>query len=539
MTNSPLTIDPVTFEVVRSGLYSICEEMKSAIMRASFSPLLSLSADLSCAIVDHAGEVVAQGNDIPVHLGAMPFTARGMLDQYPLETWQPGDAVLTNDPYVGGVHLPDMTLMTPVFDGASIVGFTVSRVHWPDVGGAAPGSSTVTDDIINEGLRVPPIKIARNHQFDDSLVRLILANVRVPGDRFGDLNAQFGGNMRAVQRIEGLIARYGGSTLRRIFADSQTYSQLKVEEVLEALPDGRYSYHEHMDGDGYTTWQGDDRFKLAVTIEKKGKSLVCDFTGSSGATRGPINMPLSVASSAVYYVLLSLTEGRAPPNSGAYRPARIIAPEGSIANARYPAPVVASNTEAANRLVDVLLGALAPAMPDRAIGGSYGSAAVYTLGGKDHTRGRTFVHYETIGGGAGAAKGLDGVSGQRVHMGNTMNLPVEAMEAALPIRFEHYALVSESGGAGTWRGGDGVRKAFRVLSDDVRFSLLCERGIFPAQGIAGGSAGRCAGFSIRKADGTVVALQSKSPAVQLNEGDTVYLETAGGGGWGPPGGKRG
>ena len=502
MTRSPLTIDPVTFEVVRSGLYSICEEMKSAIMRASFSPLLSLSADLSCAIVDHAGEVVAQGNDIPVHLGAMPFTARGMLQQFPCETWRPGDAVLTNDPYVGGVHLPDMTLMTPVFDGATVIGFSVRRVHWPDVGGAAPGSSTVTEDIINEGVRVPPVKVAQNCVFNDDLVRLILANVRVPGDRFGDLKAQLGGNMRAVRRIEHLIARYGGSTLQRIFADSQTYSQLKVEEVLETLPDGRYSYAEHMDGDGFTTWQGDDQFKLAVTIEKKGKGLVCDFTGSSGATRGPINMPLSVASSAVYYVLLSLTEGRAPPNSGAYRPARIVAPEGSIANAQYPSPVVASNTEASNRLVDVLLGALR-----RRRGGA-------------------------LGGGAGAAKGLHGVSGQRVHMGNTMNLPIEAMEAALPVLFEHYQLVPNSGGAGAWRGGDGVRKAFRILSADARFSLLCERSIFPAQGVAGGSPGRCARFSIRRADGTVLVLQSKSPAVRLGPGDTVYLETAGGGGWG-------
>jgi N-methylhydantoinase B len=530
-----LSIDPVTFEVVRSGLYSICEEMKSAIMRASFSPLLSLSADLSCAIVDHAGDVVAQGNDIPVHLGAMPFTARGMLEQFPLGTWEPGDAVLTNDPYVGGVHLPDMTLMLPVFDGAGIIGFTVSRVHWPDVGGAAPGSSTVTDDILNEGLRVPPIKIARNHVLNDDLVRLILANVRVPGDRFGDLKAQFGGNQRAVLRIAQLIARYGGETVQRIFADSQAYSQLKVEEVLEALPDGRYSYHEHMDGDGYSVCNGDDGFKLAVTIDKQGRSLVCDFTGSSGAVRGPINMPLSVASSAVYYVLLCLTEGKALPNSGAYRPARIIAPEGSIANARYPSPVVASNTEAANRLVDVLLGALAPAMPDRAIAGSYGSAAVYTLGGRDHGRGRTFVHYETVGGGAGAAKGLAGVSGQRVHMGNTMNLPIEAMEAALPLRFDEYALIRQSGGTGRWRGGDGVRKAFRILSEDVRFSLLCERGIYPAQGIAGGAPGRCARFSIRKADGSVLALQSKTTAVHLGAGDTVVMETAGGGGWGASG----
>jgi len=528
--------DPVTFEVVRGGLYAICEEMKSVMMRASFSPLLSLSADLSCAILDHNGDVVAQGNDIPVHLGAMPFSAKGIIEAFPLETWRPGDAVLNNDPYSGGSHLPDMTLLTPVFDDDGVVGFTASRVHWPDVGGSAAGSSSVTDEIVKEGIRVPPVKIIREGVPDEGVWTLLFANVRIPEDRIGDFRAQVACNARGVQRIEQQIARYGGPAVRQIFAETQDYSQRMIETVLAEIPDGTYRATHHLDGDGYSEDSGNGDFGISVTIEKRGSQLHFDFTGTNAQARGPVNAPFAVTASVCYYTILALAGGAVPPNSGAYRVVDITAPEGTLVNPVYPAPVVAANTETSNRIVDVLLDALAPAMPERAVAGSYGCAGVFALGGVDPANGRRFVHMETIGGGMGASAQGPGIDGHRVHMGNTMNLPCESAEAALPLRIEAYAFVDGSGGAGIHAGGMGTRKVIRSLVDDVEFSLLYERALNPAQGAADGAPGQVAAFAIEHADGSRTPLSSKTPAGKLMKNEALWIETAGGGGWGRPDG---
>jgi N-methylhydantoinase B len=527
--------DPITFEVVRGALYAICEEMKSVMTRAAFSPLLSLSADLSCALLDADGDVVAQGNDIPVHLGAMPFSGRGILERMPAAGWKRGDAVLSNDPYAGGSHLPDMTLLTPIFDEAGVAGFAASRVHWPDIGGAAAGSSAVTDEIVKEGLRIPPVRIMREGLLDEGLRTLLFANVRVPGDRMGDFRAQVACNQRGVTRVEELVARYGGPAVRRIFAETQDYSEIQVRHELERMADGVYRATQHLDGDGYVEDAGDGRLGVTVTIEKIGTGIHCDFTGTAPQTRGPVNAPFSVTASSCYYVLLALAGGGVPPNSGAYRPIRITAPEGTLVNAAYPAPVVAANTEMSNRLVDLLLEALAPALPDRVVGGSYGSAGVFALGGWDPKRERRFVHLETTGGGMGASARGPGLSGHRVHMGNTMNLPVEAVESAMPLRIDAYALVDGSAGAGRWPGGMGVRRVMRAVADGIEFSLLCERARHPAHGVAGGRPGRVARFWIERRDGSTVSLSSKTPAGRLDAGDALWLETAGGGGWGEPG----
>lgn len=524
--------DPVTFEVVRGGLYAICEEMKSVMMRASFSPLLSLSADLSCALLDTAGDVVAQGNDIPVHLGAMPFSARGILRRFPLETWRPGDAVLHNDPYEGGSHLPDMTLMTPIFDGAAVAGFAAARVHWPDVGGAAAGSSTVTDEIIKEGMRVPPIRIVREGRIDEGLSTLLFANLRAPQDRMGDFQAQIACNARGVERVEALIRRYGGATVRRIFAETQDYSQAMVEAALRAIPDGIYRAVHRLDGDGYVEDRGDGDLAIAVAIDKRGATLAIDFAGTSPQARGPANAPIAVTASACYYLALALGGGAVPPNSGAYRPVAVSAPPGTLVNPVFPAPVVAGNTETSTRIVDLLLDALAPAIPERAVGGSYGCAGIFTIGGWDPARARHFVHYETIGGGMGASAAGPGLDGHRCHMGNTMNLPVEALEAAFPFRVETYELAEGSGGAGRNRGGMGVRRGIRVLSEAAEFSLTFERALHPAKGAAGGGAGRVARFQVEDAEGRRRTLASKTTAARLKASEVLWIETAGGGGWG-------
>ena len=530
-----LRADPITFEVVRSGLYAICEEMKSLIMRASFSPLLSLSADLSCALLDIDGNVVAQGNDIPVHLGAMPFSARGILARYPASTWQPGDAVLCNDPYSGGSHLPDMTLLTGAFSEGHLIGFAASRVHWPDIGGSAPGSSAVTDEIIKEGLRLPPVRIVEAGTVNEELWSVLFANVRVPNDRIGDFRAQIAGNARGVARMEGLARRYGRAAFLEILSATQAYSQELMEAVLERIPDGTYTATHHLDGDGYVEDHGDGPLRIAVRITKAHRSIACDFSGTAPQARGPMNAPLSVTTSSCNYLMLALAGGTVQPNSGAYRPLTVAAPEGTLVNPRYPAPVVSGNTEMSNRLVDLLLEALAPAVPDLAIGASYGCAGVWAVGGFDPRTARAFVHVETTGGGMGASRSGPGLSGHRVHMGNTMNLPIEAVEAGIPIRIDAYELIDGSGGAGLNPGGMGSRRVVRALVDGVQFSLLFERALHPAKGINGGRPGAPARFYIRRADGSEVTLRSKTVAGRLDTGDTLYMETAGGGGWGEPG----
>lgn len=533
-----LAADPVTFEVVRSGLYAVCEEMKSLIMRASFSPLLSLSADLSCALLDPHGNVVAQGNDIPVHLGAMPFSARGILARYPASSWRPGDAVLCNDPYSGGSHLPDMTLLTGAFSDATLIGFAASRVHWPDVGGSAPGSSAVTDEIVKEGLRLPPVRIVEGGRVNEELWSVLFANVRVPMDRMGDFRAQVAGNARGVERMEGLARRYGSRTFLEILTGTQAYSEQLIKGVLEKIPDGSYAATHHLDGDGYVEDRGDGPLAITVRITKANASIRCDFTGTAPQARGPMNAPLSVTTSACNYLMLALAGGEVQPNSGAYRPLTVTAPEGTLVNPRYPAPVVAGNTEMSNRLVDLLLAALGPAVPDLAIGASYGCAGVWAVGGFDEGRGRGFVHVETTGGGMGGSRHGPGLSGHRVHMGNTMNLPVEAVEASIPVRIESYELIDGSGGEGIHRGGLGVRRVVRSLAEGVAFSLLFERALHPAEGVAGGGPGSPARFFVRRPDGSEVSLGSKTAAGRLAAGDVLVMETAGGGGWGAPGDRQ-
>ena len=535
--SAPMIIDrdPVTFEVVRNALSAICAEMKSVIMRTSFSPLLSLSADLSCALLDARGKVVGQGRDIPVHLGAAPFTMRAVLAAFPLATWKAGDGVIVNDPYAGGTHLPDVSLVMPVFHAGVLCAFSLSRVHWPDVGGIAAGSSSVSDEIFKEGLRIPPLRIIEGGKPRPDILALVLANVRVPHDRHGDFRAQIAGAARADARIGELATRYGIETLTAVMADAQTYSRRLLRRRLADLPDAVVEHEERLDGDGIDP---NARPLIRVRIEKAGDTFAVDFTDSSACVKGPVNAPFAVTASAVYYTLLALAGGDIPPNEGVYEIARVTAPEGTVVNAAYPAAVVAANTETSNRTVDILMAALAKAYPDRVPAGSYGSACVYTFGGRDPRDGRDFVHYETVGGGAGATATGDGASGVRVHMGNTMNLPVESMEATMPVRFLAYELVAGSGGDGGFVGGLGVRKVVEMLADGVEASILGERTLTAAPGVAGGASGHLARFLHHKADGSVVVLAAKSGPHRFARGERLEMTTAGGGGWGRSGGDE-
>jgi N-methylhydantoinase B len=526
---SLLETDPVTFEVVKSAFYAICDEMKSVIMRTSFSPLLSLSADLSCVLLDTQARVIAQGVDIPVHLGAASFTGRFALEAFALSTWREGDGVLLNDPYAGGTHLPDVSLLTPVFFAETLMGFVLSRIHWPDIGGIAPGSSSVCDDIIKEGLRIPPLKIIEQGVVREDVLRLILANVRVPQDRMGDFQAARAGHQRATERMLELCHRYGAQTVGTVMHDTLVYSQKRVAAQLLSLPDADVSNQESLDGDGIDPNAAPI---IKVRITKTGAHLKFDFTGSAPCVQGPINAPLPVTCAAIYYTLLSFVGGQIAPNAGVYANVEVITEPGTIVHASYPFPVVAANTETANRLVDILMGALAQAYPEKVSAGGYGSACVYTLGGTDPTSQKAFVHYETIGGGMGGTASNAGPSGLRVHMGNTMNLPIEGVEAALPVLFHEYAIARHLSGQGMYPGGGGVRKIIEVLTDGVQTSVLGERTKTPARGVAGGGDGGLASFTL-VSDGVDRPLDSKSGPHRLKRGDKLVMVTAGGGAWGP------
>lgn len=529
-SDSILRRDPVTFEVVKNALYAICDEMKSVIMRTSFSPLLSLSADLSCALLDVNCKVIAQGVDIPVHLGAAGLSAEAALKHFPAPTWSDGDGVLLNDPYEGGTHLPDMTLVTPVFHEDVLVSWVTSRLHWPDIGGIAVGSSSVTDEILKEGLRVPPVKILEQGVLREDVLRLILANVRVPEDRRGDFMAALAGHKRATQRVRELSQRYGVAVVQEVMSNTQTYSRALVAKRLEALPDADVEHEETLDGDGIDPHCAP---LIRVRVTKRGSRFRFDFTGSSPCVSGPINCSFPMTAAVVYYTLLALAGGDIAPNAGIYEGVEIIAPAGTIVHAVYPFPVVAANTETSNRMVDIVMGALAKAWPEQVAAGGYGSACVYTLGGVDPKRQRPFVHYETVGGGMGATMHRAGANGIRVHMGNTMNLPIESIEAHAPVRYLEYSIARESGGAGLLDGGCGVTKRLEMLVDAVQVSVLGERTRTRASGVAGGHPGATARFSLTR-NAKELTLPAKSGPHLLNRGDILTMTTAGGGGWGKP-----
>ncbi len=374
------------------------------------------------------------------------------------------------------------------------------------------------------------MKIIEAGVLREDVLRLILANVRVPSDRKGDFRAALAGHARATERMRELCLRYGAAVVAGVMADTQSYSRRLVEGRLAALPDADVSNEETLDGDGIDP---DAAPLVKVRIRKTGAAMSFDFTGSAACVRGPINAPIPVTSAAVYYTVLSFVGGDIAPNSGVYAGIEIIAPEGTVVHATYPAPVVAANTETANRLVDLLMGALAKAYPERVPAGSYGSACVYTLGGFDSVRNRAFVHYETIGGGMGASAAAPGTSGLRVHMGNTMNLPIEGIEAALPVRYLNYEIVPETAGKGMHCGGAGVRKTLMTLVEGIEASVLGERTRTAAHGVAGGATGGLARFRLISAKGEL-ELCAKSGPHRLAKGDMLEMTTAGGGGWGVP-----
>ena len=504
------TIDPVTLSVFVNALTGIAEEMGAVLVRSSYSSNIKERRDCSCALFDAEGLMIAQAEHIPVHLGAMGDTVAAVIERRPA----PGDVFIVNDPFAGGSHLPDITLVAPVDVDGQIVAYTASRAHHSDVGGITPGSMPAgSRTIFQEGIIVPPVRLVRFGEYVDDVLELVLANVRTPELRRADLYAQIAANEIGAERMRALVQRHGLEFVRAGCAEVMAYGERRTREILRALPDGTYTAEGEVEGDGVD--DVDIPIRTSVTI--KGDSLHVDFAGTAPAVAGNVNCPLSVTRSACLFALRVLLPPDVPINAGSAAPLDVSVPEGSLVDARHPTAVVAGNVETSQRIADVVLAALGEAVELPAAG--QGTMNNLIIGGTDWT------YYETIGGGQGASRTGPGPSGVHVGMSNTLNTPIESLELEFPLRVERYELRYGSGGDGVNRGGDGIERRVRVL-ESATLSLLTDRRRHGPRGKDGGADG-ATGENLL--DGKPLP-----PKVtrELEPNQVVTVRTPGGGGWG-------
>ncbi len=542
-----MPFDPTTLEIYRALYTSVAEEMGIALRRTAFSPNIKERRDYSCAVFDTRGRVIAQGDHMPVHLGSMPMAVASALREIDL---QPGDVVALNDPFAGGTHLPDVTLVAAIFTGttddrrpatvknravrglrSSVVRplfFVANRAHHADIGGATPGSMGLATDIYGEGLCIPPVRLVRNGVIDRDVMRLILANVRSHDERRGDFQAQIGSLKTGATRLLEIVERRGEREAAYYATHLIEYSARLMRHAIGLIPDGSYEAEDALDDDGVT----DREVIIKVKIMIKGQQALVDFSGSAPQVAGPVNAVEAITVSAVSYVFRCLLAGDVPASAGLMTPIKVVAPEGSVVNAIHPAAVAGGNVETSQRIVDVLFKALAKALPNKIPAASQGTMNNLTIGGIDPrpgSIGREFSYYETVAGGMGARPDQDGLSAVHTHMTNSLNTPAEALEYAYPLRVREYKIRKGSGGKGKHQGGDGVIREIETLAP-ARMSLLADRRKLAPYGLAGGESGKPGrNLIIRK--GKVKPIAAKG-SWELEAGDCVRIETPGGGGFG-------
>jgi N-methylhydantoinase B len=543
--------DAVTLEVYRHLFTALAEEMGASLRRASFSPNIKERRDYSCALFDDRGVAVALGDHMPVHLGAMPMSVEAALDE--LGTLAPGDVVILNDPFRGGTHLPDITLISAVYSGGAIpgndtathsggekgepvlLGYVASRAHHSDVGGMSPGSMPLAREIYQEGLRIPPVRLYREGTRNEDLWQTLLANVRTPVERAGDLDAQLAALHTGATRLLEMVDRRGSAEVLAAMQGLIAYADRLVAAGIRKIPDGRYEAEDFMDDDGFGSDPVPIRMALTVTEDR----MVLDFEGTSSQTPGGINAVAAITSSATRYVVRCMVEALLgtplPAGGGSMTSVELRLPPRSLVNASPPASVAAGNVEASQRITDVLLQAFGKALPDLAPALSQGTMNNTTVGGLDPRTGDTFAYYETVGGGLGAAPQGPGLSGVHSHMSNSLNTPVEALEHAYPFRVSHYSIRRGSGGEGYNRGGDGLRRDIQLLGDG-QVTLLTERRLQGPRGAAGGEDGAPGeNVLIRGSEETMLPGKVTFDALA---GDIISVRSPGGGGWGAPKGSR-
>jgi N-methylhydantoinase B len=526
---SPPAVSPIELAIFKSAVYSIAEEMGAALRRTSISPNIKERRDYSCALFDRHQRVIAMGDHMPVHLGSMSHSVEAVVKSLQLGE---GDIAILNDPYAGGTHLPDITLVLPIFiegvDGPSF--YAASRAHHADVGGTFAGSMGPCREIYQEGIRIPPIRLVVGGEINTEILSLILHNVRTPEEREGDLDAQIGACRVGEQRLKELVAKYGYAKINELSDGLLAYTERLIRAELRKMPGGRYEAEDFMDSDGIT----DDpiRIAVAITFDPATGSAAIDFSGSSPQVAGSINAVYPITYSACLYVFRCLLGDDAPITAGIMNAITVSAPAATIVNARPPAAVAGGNVECSQRIVDVLLRALAKAAPDRVPAASYGSMSNLTIGGWDERFHLPFTYYETTAGGMGARPGIDGIDGIHCHMTNSLNTPIEALEYAYPFRVRSYSYRKNSGGAGEFKGGDGLIREVELLAD-AQVTLLGERRKFQPYGLSGGMGGKVGLNLLIRPDGTSEILPAKC-SIYAKQHDLIHLETPGGGGWGVP-----
>lgn len=522
---------PVTLEVVRSALYAIAEEMSVIVMRSARSPLLKEAGDLSSALTDAAGRLIAQGRDIPIHMGVMAFTVKEFLKRVPASRLREGDVWFLNLPEVGGNHLPDVKAIRPIFAGGRLLAFAINLAHWADIGGAVPGSYVPwATEAHQEGVRISPLRLFTAAGPDREKLDFLLANVRGREEREGDAFAQSAANDVAARRFAELVERYGADTLRACFERLHAESEAQMRAAIRALPDGVWEGEDWVDDDGVEARP----LRVHVRVEVRGDEAWFDFSGTDPAARGPVNTTYFIACSAVYYAMKALAAPDVPPNEGCYRPLHVHVPEGCLLRPTADRPVVGGNHETSQRIVDAIFKAFAAPVPERVAAGGPTTSGVMIFGAHA-VDGRWSILYEVHGGGEGATATKDGASAVRVHMSNVMNTPSEVVEVEYPFRIEEHALREGSAGDGTHRGGLGIRRAYRVLAPEVTLTTMLDRRVIPPWGAVGGADALPFRLTLNPGPGERTIRGKET--LTLRQGDLVLIETCGGGGYGPPSGR--
>ena len=521
-----MAFDPVSLSVFNALFSSIADEMGAALVRSSLSPNIRERRDLSCAVFDHEGMMVAQAAHIPVHLGAMPASVEAVQRLAP---FSPGDLMVLNDPYLGGSHLPDVTMVSPVFSNGRtrrLIGYVASRAHQSDIGGMSPGSMPLASELVQEGLIIPPVRLYTAGRLEEDILALILRNVRTPDERRGDFQAQVAAQRTGERRLAELADQHGVRVLRRRMTELQDYAERLTRARLQLVPPGQYEFEDYLDDDGVSAGQVPIRVRLTVADGE----LHADFSGSSPERPGSVNAVPAVTQSAVYYAVLCLLGGDAPLNAGCFRPVEVRLPENSVVWPSAGHAVSAGNVETSQRIVDVVLGALAQALPQVIPAASSGTMNNVAAGGFDSERNRPFTYYETLGGGAGAGPNYAGLSAVHTHMTNTLNTPIESIETAYPLRVTDYTIREATGGPGRQRGGDGLRRTYEFLAP-AQVTLMTERRQVQPWGLNSGQPGSTGRNFLTRRSGEQVPLPSKA-ILSVEAGDHLTVETPGGGGWG-------
>ena len=530
------SIDPITLEIMRNGLQSIADEVTAALVRTAYSPNIKDRMDCSSALLTADGQVIAQTElGTPLHMATIPAAAKVILEKYPLNELDPGDFVVSNVPYpVGPGHLSDVVLLSPIYHKKEPVAVVVNMAHHVDMGGFAPGSMPFgVTEIYQEGLQIPPVKLLRKNKVDQQILSFILQNIRTQKETRGDLMAQVAANNVGIRRFGEVLDRYGKGQTLAVMEALLDYAERSMRAGIRKIPNGRYTFEDFLEGDGIT----DTLIKIKVTVDVYNERIRVDFAGTDKQVQGPMNSRISAARACVYFALKCIIDPDLPTNHGSYRPIEVLAEEGSLVQATFPAAVCNANILTSQRVVDVVLGALLKAVPDRVVAACSGEMNIVNLGGIDPRNGTYFSYVETYGGGQGASRYQDGMDGVHTHMTNTRNTPVEVLESSYPFRVERYGLVPDTEGAGQYRGGLGMTRQLVVLADKATLSLSADRRKIGPWGVFGGCSAGTSDCVVISRNGTRKRLPSKVTTT-VNRGDRIIITTPGGGGWGSPGKRK-